>query len=108
VSGTLGKIGQDIAFLAQNEIGEATIEGAGTSSAMRHKQNPVQAELLVAMARFNATQLSGLHQALIHEQERSGSAWALEWMILPRMIETTAASLNMAADLLARIHLKMS
>ncbi|WP_119274430.1 3-carboxy-cis,cis-muconate cycloisomerase [Taklimakanibacter deserti] len=103
VSGTLGKIGQDIALMAQNEIGEVKIEGAGTSSAMHHKQNPVQAELLVAMARFNATQVSGIHHALIHEQERSGAAWALEWMILPGMIETTAAALAMTTDLLGRI-----
>lgn len=106
VSGGLGKIGQDIALMAQNEIGEVTVEGAGTSSAMHHKQNPVQAELLVTMARFNATQLSGVHQALIHEQERSGTAWALEWMILPRMIETTAASLTMAAELFARLQFR--
>lgn len=106
VTGGLGKIGQDIAMMAQNEMGEVTIEGAGTSSAMHHKQNPVQAELLVAMARFNATQVSGVHHALVHEQERSGTAWALEWMILPRMIETTGASLTMAAELLARLHFK--
>lgn len=106
VTGGLGKIGQDIAMMAQNEIGEVTIEGAGTSSAMHHKQNPVQAELLVAMARFNATQVSGVHHALMHEQERSGTAWALEWMILPRMIETTGVSLTMAAELLTRLHFK--
>jgi 3-carboxy-cis,cis-muconate cycloisomerase len=100
VAGALGKIGQDIALLAQNEVGEVTVDHGGKSSAMPHKQNPVQAELLVAMARFNATQLSGLHQALVHEQERSGAAWALEWMILPQMIETTAAALAMAAALL--------
>jgi 3-carboxy-cis,cis-muconate cycloisomerase len=100
VSGALGKIGQDVALMAQNEVSEVTVDQGGKSSAMPHKQNPVQAELLVAMARFNATQLSGLHQALIHEQERSGTAWALEWMILPQMIETAAAALAMAAALL--------
>lgn len=106
VTGALGKIGQDIALMAQ--IGEAAIEGAGGSSAMPHKQNPVGAELLVAMARYNATQLSGLHQALIHEQERSGAAWTIEWMILPQMIETTAAALTVAADLLARLRFQAS
>ena len=38
-----------------------------------------------SLGRFNATQVSGLHHAMIHEQERSGAAWALEWMILPQM-----------------------
>ena len=106
VSGTLGKIGQDVALMAQNEIGEVALAQGGKSSAMPHKQNPVQAEWLVAMARFNATQLSGIHHALIHEQERSGAAWALEWMILPGMIETTAAALAMASDMLGGIRLQ--
>jgi 3-carboxy-cis,cis-muconate cycloisomerase len=36
----------------------------------------------------------------VHEQERSGSAWTLEWLILPQMIEATAAALAHAASLL--------
>ncbi len=51
---------------------------------MPHKHNPVLAELVVPLARFNATLVSGMHQAVVHEQERSDIAWALEWMILPR------------------------
>ena len=93
VSGSTGKIAADIAMMAQNEIGEVTIAGGGRSSAMHHKSNPVQAEVLVAIGRFNAALLGGFHQSLIHEQERSGSAWALEWMMLPEMASITGASL---------------
>ena len=99
VSGTLGKIGQDIALMAQQGIDDITLSGGGGSSAMPHKQNPVQAELLVALARFNAVQLSGLHLALNHEQERSGAAWALEWMLLPRMMMATARALAVGREL---------
>lgn len=106
VSGTLGKIGQDVAMMAQNEIGETVLAGGGKSSAMHHKSNPVQAELLVALARFNATQLSGLHQALIHEQERSGAAWTLEWMVLPGMISACGASIIHASNMLNALALK--
>ncbi|WP_180897719.1 3-carboxy-cis,cis-muconate cycloisomerase [Martelella soudanensis] len=94
VSGTLGKIGQDIALMAQQGIGEIALSGGGGSSAMPHKQNPVLAELLVTLARFNAVQVSGMHQAMVHEQERSGAAWSLEWMILPQMAAATARSLS--------------
>ena len=66
---------------------------------MPHKRNPVIAEVLVALARFNATQLSGMHQALVHEQERSGAAWTLEWMLLPQMVMATAAALRLAIEL---------
>lgn len=100
VTGSLGKIGQDIAMLAQNEIGEVQLAGGGKSSAMHHKNNPVAAEILVTLARFNATQLSGMHQALVHEQERSGAAWTLEWMLLPQMVVATAAALARAVTLL--------
>jgi 3-carboxy-cis,cis-muconate cycloisomerase len=100
VTGALGKIGQDIALMAQNEIGEIALEGGGGSSAMAHKQNPVRAEVLVSLARFNAAQVSGLHQALVHEQERSGAAWTLEWLILPQMLNATGAALVHAQALL--------
>lgn len=102
ISGSLGKFGQDVALLAQAGE-EIELAGGGSSSAMPHKQNPVAAETLVALARFNATQLSGIHQALVHEQERSGAAWTLEWLILPQMAVATAASLRLAAELAANI-----
>lgn len=82
---------------------EIVLAGGGSSSAMPHKQNPVAAEILVTLARFNATQLSGIHQALVHEQERSGSAWTLEWLILPQMAGATAAALRLAAELAGNI-----
>ena len=102
-TGALGKIGQDVALMAQNEIGEIELSGAGSSSAMAHKQNPVLAEVLVTLARFNAVQVSGLHLALIHEQERSGAAWTLEWMILPQMLNATGTALIHAQAMLDRV-----
>ncbi|MER8694452.1 3-carboxy-cis,cis-muconate cycloisomerase [Mesorhizobium opportunistum] len=102
VTGSLGKFGQDIALMAQGGT-DIALSGGGGSSAMPHKQNPVKAEALVALARFNATQLSGMHQALVHEQERSGTAWALEWLLLPQMAVATAASLRLAAELAAQV-----
>lgn len=103
VTGTLGKMGQDIALMAQTGIGEISLSGTGTSSAMPHKQNPVKAEMLVTLARFNAVQVSGMHHAAIHEQERSGSAWALEWMILPQMLTATGGAMRTATDLVRSI-----
>ncbi|RYG89143.1 3-carboxy-cis,cis-muconate cycloisomerase [Loktanella sp. IMCC34160] len=103
ITGSLGKIGQDVALMAQQGIDEVTLAAGGGSSAMPHKSNPVLAELLVTLARFNATQLAGMHQALVHEQERSGAAWMLEWMILPQMSVTTARALAASLTLCAQI-----
>lgn len=94
LSGTLGKIGQDVALMAQNEVAEVRLASGGGSSAMAHKSNPVQAELLVSLARFNAGLLGTLHQALVHENERSGAAWTLEWLVLPQMVIAVASGLN--------------
>ncbi|MEP9373785.1 3-carboxy-cis,cis-muconate cycloisomerase [Mesorhizobium sp. KR1-2] len=102
IAGSLGKFGQDVALMAQAG-GEIVLQGGGGSSAMPHKQNPVAAEILVTLARFNATQVSGMHQALVHEQERSGAAWTLEWLILPQMVAAAAASLRQAKALAGQI-----
>lgn len=102
VSGTLGKLGQDICLMAQQGLDDYALEGGGGSSAMPHKQNPVLAETLVSLARFNATQLSGIHHALVHEQERSGAAWTLEWMILPDMALACARALGLGLAICAQ------
>jgi 3-carboxy-cis,cis-muconate cycloisomerase len=103
VTGSLGKMGADIALAAQSEVGEIRLKSGGGSSAMPHKVNPVGAEVLVTLARFNATHVSGMHQALVHENERSGTAWTLEWMLLPQMAAATAASLKTATDIVGNI-----
>ncbi|MFY0659880.1 MAG: 3-carboxy-cis,cis-muconate cycloisomerase [Shimia sp.] len=103
VTGSLGKMGQDLTLMAQQGVDEVKFSGGGSSSAMPHKQNPVRAELLVTLARYNATQLPAMHHALVHEQERSGGAWSLEWMVLPTMVTTTASALRHADSLLQSI-----
>ncbi|WP_412552673.1 3-carboxy-cis,cis-muconate cycloisomerase [Shimia sp. MIT1388] len=103
VTGSLGKMGQDLALMAQQGVDEVKFSGGGTSSAMPHKQNPVRAELLITLARYNATQLPAMHHALVHEQERSGSAWSLEWMILPAMVTATSTALRHAEELIQSI-----
>lgn len=103
LTGTLGKLGADVALLAQNEIAAVTISGGGTSSSMAHKSNPVNAEVLVALARYNAGLVGTLHQAMVHENERSGAAWTLEWLALPAVLTTTAASLRLARKLIAQL-----
>jgi 3-carboxy-cis,cis-muconate cycloisomerase len=103
ISGTLGKFGTDVALLAQNEVSIVKVEGGGGSSAMAHKSNPVNAEVLVTLARFNAGLLGTLHQSIVHEYERSGAAWTLEWMVLPQMVVAAGASLRLAAALVGQI-----
>ena len=99
LTSSLGKVGQDIALLSQNEIGEVHDGSEGGSSAMPHKSNPVRSETLIAIGRANANLLSGMHQAALHEHERSGSAWTLEWLTLPQMAILAGAALRHAASI---------
>ncbi|MXN44905.1 3-carboxy-cis,cis-muconate cycloisomerase [Shinella kummerowiae] len=102
ITGSLGKMGQDIALMADHGD-EIALAGGGGSSAMPHKQNPVAAEVLVTLARFNAAQLGGLAQAAVHEQERSGAAWTLEWLLLPQMVVASGAALRLAGELMSSV-----
>ncbi|MEM9330051.1 MAG: 3-carboxy-cis,cis-muconate cycloisomerase [Pseudomonadota bacterium] len=94
VCGATGKIGQDILLMAQNEVNEIHLKDPGGSSAMAHKKNPVKAEVLITNARFVASLNSGLQHNKVHEQERSGSAWTFEWLMLPQLCVATGASLR--------------
>ncbi len=100
ISGAAGKLGQDVVLMAQSELGEAELMVAGGSSAMAHKRNPVKAEVLVSLARFSAGLVGTLHQSLVHEQERSGAAWTLEWLVLPQLVVTAGASLRLTDEVL--------
>jgi 3-carboxy-cis,cis-muconate cycloisomerase len=98
LTGTLGKIGNDAVLLNQDKVGTFRLAGGG-SSAMAHKQNPVGAEVLITLGRYNAGLVGLLHQSLIHENERSGAAWTLEWMVLPPMVIAAASTLRHAYEL---------
>lgn len=97
VSGSLGKMAGDILLLSQTEIGELRESRAGGgSSTMPHKNNPVLSEAIVALARYTG-QLAGNHfQAMLHQQERDGAAWALEWLTLPSLMIAAGTALQHA------------
>jgi 3-carboxy-cis,cis-muconate cycloisomerase len=99
VTGSLGKMAQDIILLAQSEVGEVSEsaeEGRGGSSTMPQKSNPITSELILAAARNNAALLSALHHAQIQEHERATHGWQLEWLSLPEMLMLTGGALKHA------------
>jgi 3-carboxy-cis,cis-muconate cycloisomerase len=97
VTGSLGKMAQDIILLAQTEVGEVAEsgeEGRGGSSTMPQKSNPITSELILAAARNNASLLSALHHAQIQEHERATHGWQVEWLTLPEMMMLTGGALK--------------
>ncbi len=103
VSGSLGKMGQDVVLLAQSEVSEVRPGIGGGSSTMPQKSNPIVAETLVALARSNAGLLGNMHQAMIQENERGGSGWSLEWITLPQMAVASGAALRNAQILIENL-----
>jgi 3-carboxy-cis,cis-muconate cycloisomerase len=99
VTGSLGKMAQDIILQAQTEVGEvgeSGEEGRGGSSTMPQKSNPIASELILAAARTNASLLSAMHHAQIQEHERATHGWQVEWLTLPQMVLLTGGALKHA------------
>jgi 3-carboxy-cis,cis-muconate cycloisomerase len=103
VSAALGKVGQDIVTLVQKDTGHISFQSADPQTGAAVTRPSVRAEVLVTLAQFNAVCIGGLHQAMLQASDRTRSAWSLEWMILPQMIETTATALTHARDLIGMI-----
>ncbi len=103
-SGSLGKAADDILRMAQSEVGEVRIEGAGGSSTMPQKANPVLAEAVVALSRHNVGLAANMQHAALHAHERDGVAWTMEWLALPQMVRTSAAALRHSLDIARNLH----
>ncbi|WP_151719525.1 3-carboxy-cis,cis-muconate cycloisomerase [Gemmobacter serpentinus] len=101
--GSLGKIGEDLILMAQSGIGEVAIAGAGGSSTMPQKQNPVGPSVLVALAHQTAGLSAMMQGAMLHRQQRDGAAWFTEWLTLPQLCISTGRALALALDLAGRI-----
>ncbi len=96
LTGTIGKMGQDLMLLAHNEVAEVTPGAGGGSSTMPQKANPVNCEVMVTASRLNAALVSAMHGALIQEHERGGPGWQLEWATLPQMVACAGGALKHA------------
>lgn len=99
----LGKLGEDLILLTQSGIAEVSIAGAGGSSTMPQKQNPVGPSVLVALARQVAGLAATLQGAGLHRQQRDGAAWFTEWLTLPQAVISTSRALGLAHEIAAKI-----
>jgi 3-carboxy-cis,cis-muconate cycloisomerase len=91
-AGVLGKIALDVALLAQTEVDEVAESGAGGSSTMPHKRNPVAAARAAACARHVHALAGLLTGALVQEHERALSAWHAEWPALSDALALTGGA----------------
>jgi len=99
----LGKLGEDVTLMSQSDIGEIRLGGAGASSTMPQKQNPVGPSVLVAVARQTTGQMAVLQSAAMPRSQRDGAAWFTEWMCLPQIVLGAATTVQTAAALCATL-----
>lgn len=103
VAGALGKLGEDVHLMAQSGLDEVRIAGAGGSSTMPQKQNPVPAAVVSALARHVLVLVPAVQGAAIHRQQRDGAAWFSEWLALPPLCLALSRALSLATELTARL-----
>ena len=104
--GTLGKIGRDLALLAQTEVGEVTepaAEGRGTSSSMPHKRNPVASAAAVAASLQAPGLVATMLAAMPQEHERALGGWQAEWDTLPALVDLASRSAAALAEVLPHL-----
>lgn len=103
VAGPLGKMAEDVHLMAQSGLAEVAIAGAGGSSTMPQKQNPVPAAVLAALARHVLALVPAVQGAAVHRQQRDGAAWFQEWLALPPLCLALSRALGLAGELAARL-----
>lgn len=99
VSAALGTMGTTLTGLTATGIDEVSLTGAGASSTMPQKRNPVRPSAMIALANQNAALRSGLAAAGMHQHQRDGGAWFTEWMLVPQIALATASALAHAIAL---------
>jgi 3-carboxy-cis,cis-muconate cycloisomerase len=93
VASAMGKVGTDLALLAQTEVGEAVVGSTGGgSSTMPHKHNPVEAAAAIASARLAIGLVPVVLSAGIQEHERAVGGWQTEAHAVADLFSFTGAA----------------
>ena len=109
ISGTLGRLGNEIYALARSDVDELREPLAGdavSSITMPHKRNPERSEHLVTLTRLTGAHAQVLLQGAVHEHERDGRSWKCEWIALPELCLLTGTALALARDVLADLDVR--
>lgn len=103
VAATLAAMGHSLIGLVGSDCAEVSLGGAGSSSTMPQKQNPVAPSVLVALNHQMTGLRASLQAASAHQYQRDGAAWFTEWMVLPQIALCAAASVETAKALVGNV-----
>lgn len=100
VTANLAAFGNSLIGLTGSDTAEVSLGGAGASSTMPQKQNPVAPSVLVALNNQMTGLCASLQTASAHQYQRDGAAWFTEWMVLPQIALSSACALETARALM--------
>jgi 3-carboxy-cis,cis-muconate cycloisomerase len=108
LAGTCGKIARDIALLMQTDVAEVfepTPAGAGGSSTMPHKRNPVTAMAAVSAAMLAPNLAAAILSAQMQEHERALGSWQTEWPVFSALALATSGALAAVVEIFAGLEI---
>ena len=106
LTGTLAKIGCDIALMMQTEVAEASepfLAGRGSSSTMPQKRNPVGTEMMMVAAETVRADVHMMLGGMVQDHERASGPYKFELIALPRAFIAASGALMHAVDILPRL-----
>lgn len=104
ISGTLGKIGNELYNLMRSEIGEVEEPfnpGKIGSTTMPHKRNPAAIEGLASLTAPIRKSAALMFESMHVEHERDAMSWRAEWLALPELCLYLSAQLQNAHGILS-------
>ncbi len=103
------RIGHEVYNLQRDEIAElaepSLAQGVG-SITMPHKRNPETAEHLGALSRVVRANAGLLAESLVHDHERDGRSWKVEWHAVPELTMAAGKAHALLAALLEGLEVR--
>jgi adenylosuccinate lyase len=106
IASTGDKIGHEIYNLQRTEIGEVSegfVAGTVGSITMPHKRNPEIAEHLGTLARVIRHNAALQAESLVHDHERDGRSWKVEWASVAETCMAAGKLLSLLSILTANL-----
>ncbi|GAC1541114.1 MAG: adenylosuccinate lyase [Herpetosiphon sp.] len=102
IATTFDKISHEIYNLQRPEIDEVRegfVQGTVGSITMPHKRNPELSEQIGTLARLIRHQAACLQESMVHDHERDGRSWKVEWAVIGPLCGMLGALLRMSTTL---------
>jgi adenylosuccinate lyase len=106
MTATADRIGHEVYNLQRSEVGEVAegfVPGAVGSITMPHKRNPELAEHLGTLARIARHTAAMIAESLVHDHERDGRSWKVEWHALPQISLVAGKALALLHSLVVNL-----